>query len=718
MRSRLSPKAWIAGLTSIVVICSLAGCSPTTSSESPDFAPPTFARPAGVPTVAGATQLDQEVAKGAETLSVAGSTVPLSLDASGRLDVTFVDNRAQSVEVQNSQHETLAMAIAMPIRGTSSVPVPVDYESTVFAQMMLTPGLSTTDPLTLIFLRERANSSKAFKSLAQAYKAHAAKDPGYLDKPTQDEAKLFSEMVQDVFGGGHTQSEKPQAFGPPSGTFKSAVFVKTESSEPCDDGTVTSSTAAKESGICLKFDPSASRLTVTNQHGLWTALYSESEYLGVSPPVSFEFPGFEEWLVDGVTDAGGWVACQVGELFGSKCKDPTYWKKLADDTKFYEPTETKLSLSSAQVTKDIYGITPGQKSVVEDGFPNLKTEDRNLSRSSMLFLTYITQFILPTVALAYGGVSDLTGASGNTKAVSKLISDASKNATIIAALSNLSTGSGARQGAEQVGVLVQAISEDYEVSQDIAQVFLPEASRAGTEVAGDVMKAALKRVGKSGKGWIKVIMAIPEAVSTVGTDIITIADLGNLSSGGIWHVAQGPDPSIPSGMTKISLTFDGAGCEGCTISAVTGHWGKYQSHKDELIARGTVANNALTLLVPTDQTHGMSFVYADYEPIMNIEKPQMGGAIHAVVLGAGGVAVGQPLPEEFPTPVAPQICWAGTSSSKVSIPLTSKIVLLQGKYKDFAVRAKVAQATQPRSQVQTLESTGPSIFATQDLLGC
>jgi hypothetical protein len=120
--------------------------------------------------------------------------------------------------------------------------------------------------------------------------------------------------------------------------------------------------------------------------------------------------------------------------------------------------------------------------------------------------------------------------------------------------------------------------------------------------------------------------------------------------------------TIPVGMVRI--TFTAANCEGCRFTGTD----TFARPNPISYVSSYVYNGKATVLVPISATHDMSF-RADYsEPI------GIGGAHPDLALGYPGVKDGTELEwETVQTKEQGNYCWAGTTSSEVSIHVIHKV---------------------------------------------
>ena len=163
---------------------------------------------------------------------------------------------------------------------------------------------------------------------------------------------------------------------------------------------------------------------------------------------------------------------------------------------------------------------------------------------------------------------------------------------------------------------------------------------------------------------------------------------------------------------RTTVTFEVAGCEGCTVALAQGRW-------DDSAPTGVriwqtrskqVRDGEVRFTVPTRRTRGMSAT-------LRAPWEEHTGYVTAVAFRYAGARPGDPV--SFAEARAEQratACWAGTDARSVTVPLTVREVEVDGVH--GAARGTIAYASTTQRWLQPMRQVVDGVLGSQDAHVC
>ncbi len=331
--------------------------------------------------------------------------------------VTVLTRRdtAGVVAAYDAEGHQRGLALVVDIDGVPHLPVHISYRSTALAQLALTPPFLTDNPFAVLAIRHAATMSPHLSTLTRLLKAHAARDPDYLQHPTDSELNEAAAMGADV---NVTLKKETQSLHVRAGAAATNASYPLATSG-C--GHVLHQFAPANTGVCYAREPSNDRgvrLKATNTSPTWDMLFSSARTaapLALIPPHTIKIPTVSDllgviWKVIG--NAAKTAACEAWNGvkhifgFGTRDKDCDAGDILTPITHFLgnfsSDGTAKLTILPELSTKTSFGVAGGKDSgdgtvVPFSGAPGRSVE----AWHNMAFtLTVWTQFISPLIAVA------------------------------------------------------------------------------------------------------------------------------------------------------------------------------------------------------------------------------------------------------------------------------------------------------------------------------
>lgn len=172
--------------------------------------------------------------------------------------------------------------------------------------------------------------------------------------------------------------------------------------------------------------------------------------------------------------------------------------------------------------------------------------------------------------------------------------------------------------------------------------------------------------------------------------------------------ATTPARAVP----KTTITFEAPGCDGCQVRLFQARWDKHAKYGVKVwqTSQKTVEDGAVTYIVPTKHTHGMS---------MTVIAPWEGhtGYLTTVAFRYGGEKPGDEVGfRDARSKSKGSACWAGTDTDEVTVPLTVRKVWVEGVR--HRVRGSIAYASVTQDWMVPMRDVWDGVMGSQDVNVC